>query len=61
MIEACYEIASYRDRLIIDLGRYVGLRRKEIAFLEWRDIHVDYIFVPPLENELKSQLFSFAK
>ncbi len=32
-IEACYELANARDRMIIDLGRYAGLRRKEIAFI----------------------------
>ena len=31
-------VTNPRDRVILDLARFAGLRRKEIALMEWRDV-----------------------
>ena len=34
-------VTNPRDRVILDLARFAGLRRKEIALMEWRDVDLE--------------------
>ena len=42
VVDAVYgAVTDPRDRVILDLARFAGLRRKEIALMEWRDVDLE--------------------
>ena len=39
------ELLELRNKVILSLGYYAGLRRSEIANLEWRDVKSDKLVI----------------